>query len=276
MDEHNIITTPKTISNLIVSYFKVFLQHYKLLLAFNVLVLIGFYFFVAQIEHINFSDNYIWNYINRSLYYFLYFTIPVSFIYTFFFSFTQHKFPNIKNIIDLFLDHYVHILIPSALLCLVIFTLNFTVKSELLMYQLQNPLTFVFVEVVNTILYFWICFILLHFSPYKTSLKNYLNHKLIKYSILVFTLLMISMFLYRIGFNLIIITLNIFEQFFTSLQLDYLYKYGSIAVEFGNTIAMLTTLLFTYFTFTSESKNEFQINAINEISGLNDDDDEQF
>lgn len=274
MDFQNIITQPQSISKLILNYFKVFFQNYKLLIGFNLLGIIGFIVLIEQIDQTNFSENYIWNYLNKSLYYTLYFTLPVSFIYTFFYNITNNRPSTIRNIINLLLDHYPRILSTNLILLLIVFTINFTIKSELLMLQYYNALTFFFVEIINSIAYFCSCFVVLHFTPYTTSFKKYFNNAIIKYFILMFILLLISMFLYKISFNIVIITLDLLMELVNETNLEYLYKYGSIAVEYCDTIALFTVLFFCYFTFTAETKNVFQLDEIEQIQGLNDDENE--
>lgn len=276
MDYKNILTEPKNISKLLIQYFSIFFKNIKLLVTFNVITLVGFYLFIGQIESINFSDNYIFNYLNKSLYYVLFFTFPVSFIYSFYLTISNNKKPNPTNIIDTFLSDYKKILFANAIFSAVIFFLNFFVKSELMMKQFYNPIFFFFVEIINTIIYFFAVILVYQLSPFKTSIKKYFSNTLIKYVVSTFILMLISMFLYRISFNVVVIFTQIFSETIGEFNPEYLFKYGSILIEYCNTISVFTILIFIYFNYTTEVNNTFEIDEINQINlGQNDDDDDE-
>lgn len=276
MDYKNILTEPKNISKLLQQYFIIFFKNIKLLTAFNLIVLIAFYLLIGYIENINFSDNYIFNYINKSLYYVLFFTFPVSFIYSFYLTISDNKKPNPTNIVDTFLSDYKKILLTNAILTIIVFILNFVVKSELLIKHLYDPFTFFFVEIVNTVIYFFSFILVYQLSPFKTSIKKYFSNTLIKYIVSTFILMLISMFLYRISFNVVVIITQLFSETIGDFNPEYLFKYGNIFVEYCNTISVFTILIFIYFNYTTEVNNTFELDEINQINlGQNEDEDDE-
>ncbi|QTV05140.1 hypothetical protein [Faecalibacter bovis] len=276
MDYKSILIEPKNISKLIKTYFILFFQNYKTLIPFNIIVLIGFYFIIGKVESEIYSENYIFDYITKSIYYVLFFTLPVSFISTFYLTLLENRKPTISNITDVFLNHYSKLLTANAGLTLVVFLLNFSVKNTLLMYQYYDPFIFFFIEFVNAIIYFIAILIIYQLNPYKSKLLSYLNNKLIKYTLTLFILMLISILLYRITFNVFVITVNVFEDLLGTSTAEYLYHYGSIIVEYINTIAVFTIFIFIYYCFTAEVKNTHILNEINEINlGLNDEEDDE-
>lgn len=275
MDYKSILIKPKNISKLIKTYFILFFQNYKLLIPFNIIVLLGFYFIIGKVESETFSDNFIYNFITKSFYYVLFFTLPVSFISTFYLTLLENRKPTFSNILDVFLNHYSKLLIANAILTLVVFLLNFSIKSTLLFYQYYNAFIFFFIEFVNAIIYFIAILIIYQLNPYKSKISNYFNNKLIKYLLTLFILMLISIFIYRISFNVFVIIVNLFGELLGESTGDFLFHYGTIIVEYINTIAVFTIFIFIYYCFTAEVKNTYILNEINEINlGTDEEEDE--
>ena len=97
MDYKNIILAPKSFSNLLLSYFYIFFKNYKLLISFNLIVLIAFYFIVGKVETNFSSENYLSDYFNKSSIYALFFTIPAAFISTFYLTLLADQKPSLRT-----------------------------------------------------------------------------------------------------------------------------------------------------------------------------------
>lgn len=271
MDYKNTILIPKSISKLIITYFTLFIKNSKLLIGYNLIVLLGFYFFSMTIENIDFSKNYF----NKSFYYVLYFTIPVSFITPFYLTLIENKKPTLNNILQVFNEHYIKILGANIVLASLIFIINFTISSELMMYQYHNFITFISVEILNTILFLGTIIIVYRINPYHSKYHNYFTTKLVKYLFVTFILLLFSNFLYRISFNIVIVLIETLSEIITNYNPDYLYNLGTIFIEYCNVISFFTVLIYIYFNFTADIKNKFHLDEINQIKLHTDNEDDE-
>ncbi len=265
MDNINLIIKPKKISELILNYFKIFFKNIRLLFLFNLFNFIGFYLIIGEVVGKNFVDDFLQNYIIKTFCYALYFMFPVSFISAFYYTIIQGERPIFKNIFKTFSTNYVRILTSSLALTIAVFTLNLTLKSELMMYQYENILTFFLIEFINTIIYFFIAILTFRLHPYHTNLSKYFSRQTVKYVSTFFILMIISNLLYRYAFHLMIGLTDIVEEITAFISPDVFYSYGFIVVEYINAIAIFTVIIYIYFNLTAEQKNTFAHNEINQI-----------
>lgn len=265
MDSLKLIIKPKKISGLLYNYFKIFIQNIQLLFLFNLVNVFGFYLIIGQVIDKNFMDDYLQNYILKTFLYVIAFTFPVSFISAFYLTIVQKQKPIFKNIIQVFSANYIKILTSSLALTAVVFTLNLTLKSELVMYQYENIFTFLIIELINNVVYFILAIIAFRINPYQVNLTQYFSKKTIKYLITFYILMIISNIIYRLSFSLMISLTDLIEEL-TDLQTgDLIYTIGTVIVEYINAIAIFTILIYIYYNLTAELKNSYSLNEINQI-----------
>lgn len=265
MDYKNIILAPKSFSNLLLSYFYVFFKNYKLLIGFNLIVLIAFYFIVGKVESNFSSENYLSDYFKKSLIYALFFTIPAAFISTFYLTLLANQKPSLKTVTNEFLKSSFKIIISSFILCVAIFLFNLVIKSQFLIFQYSGPIQFFITEVIYCILSFLTIVFIFHLNPYHAHFKQLFTLKTFKYLGVLFLLMLLSLGIYRLGFNLLILLIDIFTDVIGINQPDLIYNSGIIVIEYINEIAIFTILLFCYYNYISEIKNTFHLDEINQI-----------
>lgn len=265
MDYKNIILAPKSFSNLLLSYFYIFFKNYKLLISFNLIVLIAFYFIVGKVETNFSSENYLSDYFNKSSIYALFFTIPAAFISTFYLTLLADQKPSLKTITSEFLKSPFKIIISSFILCVAIFIFNLVIKSQFLVFQYSGPIPFFITEIIYCILSFTTIVFIFYLNPYHAQLKQLFSKKTIKYLGVLFLLMLLSLVIYRLGFNLLILLIDIFTDVIGINQPDLIYNSGIIVIEYINEIAIFTILLFCYYNYIAEIKNTFHLDEINQI-----------
>lgn len=265
MDYKNIILAPKSFSNLLLSYFYIFFKNYKLLIGFNLIVLIAFYFIVGKVESGISSEDYLSDYFNKSLIYALFFTIPAAFISSFYLTLLANKKPTLKTITNIFIKYPIKILFSNFILCIAIFLFNLVIKSQFLIFQYSGPIQFFITEIVYCIISFILLFLIFYLNPYHTQLKQLFSKKIFKYFIVLFLLILLSLITYRLGFNLLIILIDIATDIIGINNPDIIYNNGIIIIEYINEIAIFTILLFCYYNYIAEIKNTFHLEEINQI-----------
>ncbi|MBF0597116.1 hypothetical protein [Faecalibacter rhinopitheci] len=273
MENKKLITKPRNISELIKDYFMVFFNNWKIFIGFNSITVIGFFIIYATKINDVTIDKVLGEYAFNNIIYVVYFILPVNFITTLYLTFIKNKSITINNLYHIFSSNYFKITLANTLLCLALFLINIGVKSSLLMFQYHTIFNFIMIEFLDTILYFISIIIIYLLNPYKARLIQYFSKVVIKYIAALFFLLIISTLLHKITFNILIELLELINENSLIFNIDMLYEVGNILVEYCNTMATFTILIYIYYNFTSEVKNEYKLDQINQIQGLKNDED---
>ncbi len=267
MEYKNIIIKPKTFSELLLSYFIVFIKNLNLLFVFNIIVL-GLFFLIGFYDDQNLSASSINQLLIKAIIYSCFFSLPASFISSFFLTLIKNLEPNFKNILHTFSANSIRIFLSNFLLCAAIFSFNLIVKSQILMFQYNGPIEFLITEMLYCILIFSI-------NPLHPSIKTIFTKKIFKYLITIFILLIITTLFYRLSFNLLIQVIDTLTELIGIQQPDSVYNYGLIIIEYINKIAIFTILIYNYYNFVSEANSTYHLEEINQIK-LNKDEEDCF
>ena len=275
MDYKSIIIKPKSFSTLVSTYFTVFIKNFNVLFIFNLIVLVLFYLLIGNVEENEFSDDYLNSQLIKTVTYICFFSIPASFISSFFLTLINNVKPNFKNIINTFSGNFISIFLSNFLLCTVIFLFSLIIKSQFLMFQFSGPINYILVEILYCILCFYATLLAYCFNPYRPSIKNSFTKNTFKYLVTIFVLLLISIGLYRLSFNILITIIDLFTEIIGINNPDFIYNNGLIIIEYINKIAIFTILIYIYYNFTAETKNAFHLEEINQIK-LSEDETDNF
>lgn len=266
MDEKSILTKPKSIIQLFVSYFYIFIKNYKLVVPFFIISLIVFYFVSNVIETgISNDINTFQIILYNSLFYTLLLLIPVTFISTLYLTILRNKKPQLSNIIDTFLDDYWKIISANFVLC---FTLNcingisiFLMKE----YQLFSGIQSIFFNLILTIFKFLIVLIIYSINPYRINFKNIRFKIIIKYLLAYCFLIILLSKINETSYYFIFYMMQFLQEIIGDLKIEYIISYWTIFIHFVDLLLIATIPIYIYYNFAAETRNTFVLEEINQI-----------
>lgn len=275
MDEKNILIEPKSVSQLLVTYLKIFFNNYRLTIPVLFLSFILFYFVTENLETKLSSNLIIKNIIIDSFSYALLLLIPVSFISIMYLTILNNFKPQLNRIIDTFLDHYWKILGANLLVCFIaqfIRTSSVYFINEL---ELNNGLQVIFINVIRVMITFIVILLIYAINPYRLNTSRLQFKMVFKYLIAYYFLGLILTLFSDISYYIVFYSIGIFQEIIGDLRLEYIMSYWNVVIFFINLMITFTVPIYIYYNMAAESKNTFQLEEINQINlGQNDEEDD--